>query len=131
MAECIRTRKRFSTPLEDLLWGKRLDEQSQSIRAEEEARCQRVERDGISLDAYEFKRDDTETFLNADGTASRLATMVKEKVTGRRALVICELIDGKPFWSVMGVVSEKAPGYIEVVKARLAFNRRNREAQAA
>lgn len=129
MAECIRTRKRFSTPLEDLLWGKRLDEENRSIRAEEEARIHRETRDGIDLDSYEFKRDDTETYLNLDGSPSRLAMLVKHRVTGRKALVVCEVVDGKPFWSVMGVVAEHAPNFIQVMQARLAFNRRERLSQ--
>jgi len=129
--QCIRTRKRFSTPLEDILWDKRQSEETPRIAAEEEARIHREERDGIDISAYEFARDDSNTFLNPDGSATRAAMIVREKVTGRRAIVVCELIDGKTQWSVMGVVSEKAPGFIEVVKARLAFNRRAKAMQTA
>ncbi len=142
MADCIRTRRYFSTPLSDISWEREQDRQGSLIAAEERAKeaaskkeekaaRQRVAEIRAVQVCYDFRRDDAKSFFAKDGSPVQLAmALIRRTRAGEVVTVIAKKVGGQWHWETEG--AGRAPFgsdiYICAVQARVAKNRADREA---
>ena len=124
MTQCtpVRTRKRISSPLEDILWTRSQDRQASLIVAEEAAKVLHAQAGQIAA-GYSFLLVDDQCFFRADGAAVQAAMAVIGE--NDSVIVVCNAEGDQDEWTVQMRPSAAYPAaaYIKAVQARVEASR--------